>query len=888
VERSARNKEWRIVVLASFVTVLFCGLLNNIWLENFTKQGICFLYFFGFTLLPTTLYGIQRYGGFFTETGTTTASGWAALALNLLFCLWIVAFPDRLALLSGTYYLLMAYFLLMVLRSALFNTNNVRTITITPDIDAITSGVIFGIVLLGFLNTFVTHMWFDVFDGIIVEIPHWGGWPAILLGVFALVGAYVLWWRKVQATETHSGWTLLVCFSPVLLFSIQNSFDTGHYDALIAPAIAVLHGKVPLVDVFCQYGLGYLLLTLAFWVLPNTYAVCAVIVSLMNIWVSVLYLLMLRLLIKNPYAFSIMGVASVFGTYFCNEISTNLVPSALSFRYLPALLFLYFLLMGKSLEENRLNRQSNIGFLLLNAFWSAECLIFYFLIAGCYRWLMTYSIKEVFISTGKLLFKLMCGLLVFFGIYLLLFKKIPNYLIYFEYPLSYLTGRNDRALFYEQIDPFSERYLFFVPMALLSIMIFYWNIFGSKRKTKDLIFNRLCLTNFSGIIFFVYIAVHSFVFFIKLEFTLFLLPFFGALWFIREKTKNAIFKFLSDSLIWVTCLVFFCIFITRTFYIMPSNLGSNDALIYHLVHYKPDIFKNFWYNLNNFCSKSSYREKNNSKLAVFLQNSCQRYDFNQEVKDVISRHYKDRHDVLIFSDSIVEILFENHKYHAIFVDPMNDSGSDSTKNKIIDAKIDARKYGDIVVIDKNIGLDKFQSNILIKLWKKFGFKNIDETPHLWICQLIEKTDDGSPWFLAKNNFVRYLGKNGMIDHSKQMNMTSLDLTGYFKNKDVLTIEMDFDPPILVDGIKIWHVLSAKDLLKYRFFSNNAMKTFDVLTSVDGKKWNVALSEENYFINNKKYYYKNIVPIRAKYIRFNAVIDSPILVLSPLEVFGKDQ
>ena len=60
----------------------------------------------------------------------------------------------------------------------------------------------------------------------------------------------------------------------------------------------------------------------------------------------------------------------------------------------------------------------------------------------------------------------------------------------------------------------------------------------------------------------------------------------------------------------------------------------------------------------------------------------------------------------------------------VWQDPMNDWGSDSIKNKMIDAKIDSVKYGDIVVIDKNIGLDKFQNDILIKLWKKFGFKKI--------------------------------------------------------------------------------------------------------------------------------------------------------------------
>ena len=77
---------------------------------------------------------------------------------------------------------------------------------------------------------------------------------------------------------------MILCFSPILLFDVVNDFDVEHYNAYVAPAIAVLHGKIPLIDVFCHYGFSYLLFTLVFMFLPNNYAVLGAVVSGLNVW----------------------------------------------------------------------------------------------------------------------------------------------------------------------------------------------------------------------------------------------------------------------------------------------------------------------------------------------------------------------------------------------------------------------------------------------------------------------------------------------------------------------------------------------------------------------------------------------------------------------------
>lgn len=885
MDQVKENQEWHIVIIASFVIVLFCSLLNFILYAGLIDRVIFSLYFLGFTLLPLILYGIDRYSGFFTKTGGITISGWIALLLNALFCLKMASSPGILNVFSSVFTLMMAYFCLIVLRQALFKNNTIE-VSSTPAIKIAASAVVLAIVLLGFWNTFVEHMWFDAYDGIAIEIPHWGGWPAAIVVMFAVLSGYVLGRLKAKSDAGHSGWTLAVCLSPLLLFSVQSAFDLDHYDAFVGPAIAVLHGRIPLMDVFSQYGLGYLLFTMAFLVLPNTYAVCASIVSLVNIGAFVVYLLILRILIKNPFQFSLIGIVSVFGVYFSNEISMNVFPSAVGFRYLPAMLFVYFLISERDSERNKLNEKVNFFILCLNAFWSIECLIFYCLIAGFYRWLMTYSIRSVFVSIFRLFYQLLFVFLVFFTLYFLLFKQFPNYNIYLEHPLSYLSGRHDEGSFTKRIEQFTGRYLFFVPPALMSITLFFWSIFISKKKSKCFTLNSLYLVNFSGVIFFVYIAIHSFVYHLKMQWILFLPIFFGTIFFVKEESENDLFKFLSIFVAWVTCVIFFCVFVVRIVYLPPSNVGVNDALIYHLIHFKKEVFKNFWYNINNFCNYQNYKKDNNSR--IFFRPypySCKKYGFHNEIKSIVEKYYKNTNKSMIFSVSAVEVLFENHKFHPIFVNPMNDVSVDATQYKLVEQKVNNIKNGDIVIVEKGIGLDRFQADILRMLWKKFGFYKIDETPNLKVFKLTNKVSNGSPWFLNKTNFVSYLGKNGFVNYREPLNMKNVDLQNYFYHGDVMTIEMDFDQPFLVNAIKFWHLFNTKDILKYRFFSDDQIKNFNVLVSEDRKKWDMLISESNYFVSDKKYYYKDIAPIKTKYVRLNILMDNPRIMIPNLEIFG---
>jgi hypothetical protein len=132
-----------------------------------------------------------------------------------------------------------------------------------------------------------------------------------------------------------------------------------------------------------------------------------------------------------------------------------------------------------------------------------------------------------------------------------------------------------------------------------------------------------------------------------------------------------------------------------------------------------------------------------------------------------------------------------------------------------------------------------------------------------------------------------MGKNGWINYRQPLNVQTADMHNYFYRGDVMTIELAFDTSFLMTAVKFWHLSNNRDILKYRYFSDDEIKNFNILVSLDKIKWDMVVSENNYFMNDKKYYYKDIAPIRVKYLRLNVTIDKPKIIVPDLEIFGKN-
>src|SRR2546427_6478504 len=83
----------------------------------------------------------------------------------------------------------------------------------------------------------------------------------------------------------------------LLLFDIHITLDTLSYNPYIGPAVAVLHGAVPLRDVFSQYGLNYLVFSALLALVDGAMFVATFVVAVLNI---VYYLALFGIALSPP------------------------------------------------------------------------------------------------------------------------------------------------------------------------------------------------------------------------------------------------------------------------------------------------------------------------------------------------------------------------------------------------------------------------------------------------------------------------------------------------------------------------------------------------------------------------------------------------------------
>jgi hypothetical protein len=164
-----------------------------------------------------------------------------------------------------------------------------------------------------------------------------GCWGAVL--AIALV---VVWRAPIPAAPLRPwGKGLLIaagaiaCLMPFAMMDADVSYDTLHYTAYLAPATAVLNGRIPLVDVFCQYGLSYLAYAFAFIFLPRTYHVAALVTTLFNACFTLCFILILRKLVTHRIAFIALAITLPFWFWLFYQWNINRVPSHGGLRYLP-------------------------------------------------------------------------------------------------------------------------------------------------------------------------------------------------------------------------------------------------------------------------------------------------------------------------------------------------------------------------------------------------------------------------------------------------------------------------------------------------------------------------------------------------------------------------
>lgn len=143
----------------------------------------------------------------------------------------------------------------------------------------------------------------------------------------------------------RAGLPVIVAAMAIFYFDFGLPADPMHYLTNASPAIRLLHGGIPLVDTFSQYGPGPMIATwAAFGALRPTLGIASLLVQCFNLVFFLVLLVSLSRLTRAPVASAILGLAIISVLLGCwGSGYSNLAgaPSNMGFRYLwPAMMVL--------------------------------------------------------------------------------------------------------------------------------------------------------------------------------------------------------------------------------------------------------------------------------------------------------------------------------------------------------------------------------------------------------------------------------------------------------------------------------------------------------------------------------------------------------------------
>ena len=146
---------------------------------------------------------------------------------------------------------------------------------------------------------------------------------------------------------------LLAAF--LLVFDAAYRYDTHHYNFFLGPVNDLLHGRTPLVDINCQYGVGVLYsLALLFKLLPLNYPGFALLLNaLLVVQYALAYLLMCRLFAARGPAVAALLLAIAAGATSQTWMPVLPSPGPLRFGLAYALLGLYALAYRPGIQALR-------------------------------------------------------------------------------------------------------------------------------------------------------------------------------------------------------------------------------------------------------------------------------------------------------------------------------------------------------------------------------------------------------------------------------------------------------------------------------------------------------------------------------------------------------
>lgn len=575
-------------------------------------------------------------------------------------------------------------------------------------------------------------------------------WAALFGGGVALA-TMVLWRVPLHAASANRwgkplAWsaTILAFLAPFGMMDAQLSYDTLHYTAYLGPATAVASGRVPLIDVFSQYGQSYLIYDFALLFLPKTYHAAALVTTLCNATYVLCGLIILRKLIRNHLVFLILGVSLPFFFWLTYHYASTNTPSHGGLRYLPIFLTSTSLVL---MSRQNLFTPFSVTAILLAWAWSFEATIYSsfvyvtFLIARACSNSATLrgAILLAVLYLGRLLVLFALFVALVSSAYWVATTRLPRYDLYLSLVLAYVGS-----------DPFMD-YTFYqsgffgwVPILagyFVAVSMVVRQCLSENGEKPDWI-AQLAVLVAMAVAIGVYCLISTQAFILKAV----LLPFYLLLYWALEAAVSCRPKeaFVSVSEIGLAPIFIFLFAVlagvsVSNFAGDPKYATPNTSALRHLVSYGWPLPQDFNQRLHRFCSPPSTIEPN-SACSPGAHLPALHYD---EFKSLLDHWQQESSTLMTFHplDTVMEVHYQ--KPHAL---PLSfayvDGFSPALFKYIVDRSrnIMAKELsaGQTVVMTKDLSLlNELQWALLTQLAALWTLERVDETEHLAVYQLVK-------------------------------------------------------------------------------------------------------------------------------------------------------
>lgn len=544
------------------------------------------------------------------------------------------------------------------------------------------------------------------------------------------------------------GVTLLGCLFPFLLIDPNLSYDALHYTAYLGPSSLISSGRIPLIDVFSQYGQSYLVYFLGMYFLPKNYHAAALVTSILNVAMLVLSVIILRRFIRNNLTFLILAITLPFFYWMIYHYNPNGTPSHGGLRYLPVYMLAATLVWMKI---SKIFTLSSVFSLFLSFAWSFEAAIYSIFIYQSFILIKVLqnssNIKGFFKLFISYNLKFIALVAVFLSLVILTYLAtvggIPRYDLYLSLVLSYV-GSNS----FIDYSWFQEGFYTWVPILagyFTVICLISRQFYLNKDKNSQWI-REACVLFSLGISVGIYLLMSTQTFILKpVLLPIYLLLYWGLGRIIEYRRDGTV---LNISILGLGPVFIFLWFVLGgtsfgNFFEYPNptttptllgsiiNKGQGSTLIFHDA-------------ITSFCESPTRKGDVCNKTDRTRGDIYSDPQF-EELKVLLERWQSNSPTLMTFSpmDTIMQVYYQ--KPHLF---PLSFSYVDGFSPELFGYIVDRSKKiiandihdGQTIVIADNLdSLNNLQWALLTEISYKWNLEKIDELGNLSVYKFINKS-----------------------------------------------------------------------------------------------------------------------------------------------------